>query len=106
MAPTDPDRHSTGMGERIEHQKIDRSRIARKHASQQRPAHLLEIVVDDNRCSIGGRLNYLDDLAETSEVGDWKMLDYRMACAWTPVQGWLIVEGDTLTLTTAGLAAG
>ena len=34
------------------------------------------------------------------------MLDYRMACAYAVSQGWLIVEGDTLTLTTAGLAAG
>jgi hypothetical protein len=47
----------------------------------------------------------LDDLAETSEVGDWKMPDFRMACSYAASQGWLIVEDDVLTLTTAGLAA-
>ena len=48
----------------------------------------------------------LDDLAETSEVGDWKMPDFKAACAYAASQGWLIVEDDVLTLTTAGLAAG
>ena len=47
----------------------------------------------------------LDDLAETSEIGDWKMPDFKAACAYAASQGWLIVEDDTLTLTTAGLAA-
>jgi hypothetical protein len=28
-----------------------------------------------------------------------------MACAYAVSQGWLIVSGDVLTLTTAGLAA-
>jgi hypothetical protein len=42
---------------------------------------------------------------DTSEVGDWKMPDFRMACAYAASQGWLIVQDDTLTLTTAGLAA-
>jgi hypothetical protein len=47
----------------------------------------------------------LDDPAETSEVGDWKMPDFKMACAYAASQGWLIVSDATLTLTTAGLAA-
>ncbi len=64
---------------------------------------LLEIVVYDKRCRIGGTLT-LDDLAET-EVGDWKMPDFRMACSFAVSQGWLIVENDALTLTTAGLGA-
>ena len=58
----------------------------------------------DKRCRIGGKLT-LDDLAETSEVGDWKMPDFRPACAYAASQGWLIVQDDAVTLTTAGLAA-
>ena len=65
---------------------------------------LLEIVVYDKSCRIGGTLT-LDDLAETSEVGDWKMPEFKTACAYAVSQGWLIVEDDALTLTTAGLAA-
>ena len=66
---------------------------------------LLEIIVYDRRCRIGGTLT-LDELAETSEVGDWKMPDFTMACACAVSQGWLIVEDDALTLTTAGLRTG
>ena len=55
-------------------------------------------------CRIGGTLT-LDDLAETSEIGDWKMPDFKAACTYAASQGWLIVEDDTLTLTTAGLGA-
>ena len=46
----------------------------------------------------------LDDL-ETTDIGDWKMPDYKAACAYAASQGWLIIENDILTLTTAGLAA-
>ena len=31
--------------------------------------------------------------------------DFKMACSYAASQGWLIVEEDGLTLTTAGLAA-
>jgi hypothetical protein len=65
---------------------------------------LLEIIVYDKCCRIGGTLS-LDDLAETSEIGDWKMPDFRMACAYAASQGWLIVQDDAVTLTMAGLAA-
>jgi hypothetical protein len=65
---------------------------------------LLKIVVYDKGCRIGEKLT-LDDLAETSEVGDWKMADFRSACSYAASQGWLIVSDDMLTLTTAGLAA-
>ena len=61
-------------------------------------------MVYGKRCRIGGTLT-LDDLAETSEIGDWKMPDFKAACTYAASQGWLIVEDDTLTLTTAGLAA-
>jgi hypothetical protein len=63
----------------------------------------LEIAVYDKQCGIGATLT-VDDLAET-EVGDWKMPDFRAACSYAVSQGWLIVGDDTLTLTTAGLAA-
>jgi hypothetical protein len=43
------------------------------------------------------RRQTLDDLSEL-EIGDWKMPDAAS-------QGWLIVEDDALTLTTAGLVA-
>ncbi len=52
-----------------------------------------------------GAMPPLDDLAETSEIGDWKMPDFKAACSYAVSQGWLIVQHDTLTLTTAGLAA-
>jgi hypothetical protein len=64
---------------------------------------LLRIVVYDKCCRIGGRLT-LDDLAE-SEIGDWKMPDFKAACAYAASQGWLIVQDDVLTLSRAGLAA-
>jgi hypothetical protein len=65
---------------------------------------LLEIVVYGKCCRIGGTLT-LDYLAETSEVGDWKMPDFKAACAYAVSQGWLIVQDDAVTLTTAGLGA-
>jgi hypothetical protein len=43
------------------------------------------------------------DLAETSDVGDWKVPDFKTACSYAVSQGWLIVADDALTLTTAGL---
>jgi hypothetical protein len=95
------------MGEHIEQQGIRRPCTARKHPSKQTAEtigrRLLGIVVYDKRCRIGGRLT-LDDLAE-SETGDWKMPDFKAACAYAASQGWLIVEDDAVTLTVAGLAA-
>jgi hypothetical protein len=71
------------MGEHTEQRITDRPRIARKRPSKQTlevlGRRLLEIVVYDKRCRIGGTLT-LDDLTET-EIGDWKMPDFRMACA-------------------------
>jgi hypothetical protein len=46
----------------------------------------------------------MGDLAD-SEIGDWKMADFRAACVFAASQGWLAVEGDEVTLTTAGLRA-
>jgi hypothetical protein len=56
------------------------------------------------RCWIGATLT-LDDLAETSDIGDWKMPAFKTACTYAVSQGWLIFEDDVLTLMTAGLAA-
>jgi hypothetical protein len=64
---------------------------------------LLAIIVYEKCCRVGGTLS-LDDLAET-EIGDWKMPQFRAACAYAASQGWLIVQDDVLTLTTAGLRA-
>jgi hypothetical protein len=95
------------MGERTEQRITERRRIARKRQGKHSPEamgrRLLEIVVYDKRCRIGGKLT-LDDLAET-EVGDWKMPDFKAACSYAASQGWLIVGADVVTLTTAGLAA-
>ena len=95
------------MGEHVEDRNTGRLRIARKRPSKQKPEttgrKLLEIVVYEKACRIGGKLS-LDDLAET-EIGDWMMPQFRAACAYAASQGWLIVQDDTLTLTTAGLAA-
>ena len=100
----DPERRNA---RKIELQKIDHPRIARKRRIKRTPQtmgrRLLEIVVYGKLCRIGGTLT-LDNLAETP-IGDWKMPDFKAACAYATSQGWLIVEDDALTLTTAGLAA-
>jgi hypothetical protein len=83
-------------------------RIAQKRPGKQEPEaiarRLLQIAVYDKSCRIGGAVT-LDDLADTSEVGDWKMPDFKAACAYAASQGWLVVHDDGLTLTVAGLAA-
>ena len=95
------------MGEHIEHRNTGRPRIARKHPSKQ-PAEatgrrLLEIIVYEKCYRIGGKLS-VNDIVET-EIGDWKMPDFKAACAYAASQGWLMVEDDVLTLTTAGMRA-
>ena len=89
-------------------QIAERTRNARKRPAKQTAEalarRLLRIVVYDKQCRIGGTLT-LNELAETSEVGDWKMPDFKAASAYAVSQGWLIVVDDTLMLTTAGLAA-
>ena len=64
---------------------------------------LLEIVVYTKHCRVGDRLT-LDDL-EVTEIGDWKMPEFRSACGYAASQGWLVVANDTVTLTTAAMAA-
>jgi hypothetical protein len=93
------------MGEHTE-QGTRRNRVARRHPNKTPETlgrRLLEIVVYDRHCQIGGTLT-LDDLAET-EIGDWSMPDFKAACAYAASQGWLIVQDDAVTLTRAGLAS-
>jgi hypothetical protein len=79
----------------------------RKHPTKQTPEtmgrRLLEIVVYDKHCRIGRTVS-LNDLAET-EIGDWKMPDFKAACAHAVGQGWLSVKDDMVTLTVAGSRA-
>src|SRR6202162_2465206 len=79
---------------------ISRNRSGRR-TTEATGRRLLEVVVYGKCCRIGGTLT-LDDLAETSEIGDWKMPDFKLACTYAASQGWLIVQNDALTLTTAG----
>jgi hypothetical protein len=109
LATSGLDRYPKAMGEHTDHRITGRPRIARKRPGEQTAEaigrRLLRIVVYDKRCRIGATLT-LCDLAETSEVGDWKMPDFKTACSYAVSQGWLIVIDDVLTLMTAGLAAG
>ena len=95
------------MGEHIEHGNSGRPRTARKHPSKQTAEaigrRLLEIIVYEKSYRIGGKLS-VNDIAEI-EIGDWKMPDFKAACAYAASQGWLMVEDDVLTLTTAGMRA-
>ena len=65
---------------------------------------LLRIVVYDKRCRIGGTLS-LDDLAETSEVGDWLMPDDSMELLGHGEPGLADRRGRCATPTTAALGA-
>jgi hypothetical protein len=96
------------MGEHVTQQNIVRHRVNTNCPRKQTPEaigrRLLDVIVYGKSCRIGGKVS-VDDLVETSEIGDWKMPDFKMACTYATSQGWLIVQDDTLTLTTAGLAA-
>ena len=95
------------MGEHSAQVIFDRSRISRKQPGQQTAAalgrRLLEIIVYRQNCRTGGHVS-VDDL-DATDIGDWKMSDYKAACAYAASQGWLVIENDILTLTTAGLAS-
>ncbi len=78
-------------------------KLPRKQTPQELGRRLLDVIVYEKGYRIGGTL-CLDDL-EATDIDDWKMPDYKAACAYAVSQGWLIIESDTLTLTTAGLAA-
>jgi hypothetical protein len=65
---------------------------------------LLNVIVYDKRYCIGGKLT-LNDLIETTAIGDWKISDFEAARTYAVAQGWLVFEGESLRLTTAGSAA-
>ena len=94
------------MGEHAEQQNTNRRSInthrPRRQTAEALGRKLLDVIVSKS-CRIGGTLT-LDDLAE-SEIGDWKMPDFRAACAYAASQGWLVVQDDAVTLAVAGLAA-
>ena len=96
------------MGEHTAQHNNGRSWLDRKRPKKATPEvigrKLLEVIVYGKSCRIGARLD-LDDLAVTSEIGDWKMADFKLACSYAASQGWLSVDGDKLTLTTAGYAS-
>ena len=100
-------RYSPCVREHIEQRSPRRAGSVARRPGKQSPEtighRLLEIVVYDKCCKIGGSLR-LDDLAD-SEIGDWTMPNYRTACRYAAYQGWLIIGDDTLTLTIAGLRA-
>ena len=96
------------MGEHAAQRITDQPGGGRKGSSTPTPQalgrQLLDILVYANRCRIGDKLT-LDDLVETSKIGDWKMPDFKIACAYAASQGWLVIEDDALMLTSAGSAA-
>jgi hypothetical protein len=95
------------MGEHTTQMAFDshrsRRELPRKQTAKELGRRLLDVIVYEKGYRIGGTL-CLDDL-DATDIGDWKMPDYKAACAYAVSQGWLIIERDTLTLTTAGLAA-
>ena len=96
------------MGEQITPQNVGRrwssGNRPRKQTAEAVGRRLLDVIVYAKGCRVGDKV-ILDDLAETSEVGDWKMPDFKIACAYATSQGWLVIDRDTLMLTTAGSAA-
>ena len=64
---------------------------------------LLEILVYERCCRLGDSVQ-TDEVVET-EIGDWKMPEFKGCCHYAASQGWLTIEGDCLTLAVAGIAA-
>jgi hypothetical protein len=89
---------------------LDSSRRGRTNSAggEQRPQvlarRLLETLVYQLSRRAGGSVR-IDDLVDTTEIGDWKMPEFKTCCAYAVSQGWLIVEEDSLILTNAGTAA-
>jgi hypothetical protein len=90
------------MGENIHQQTAKTRREAL--AAEPIARKLLDVIVYDKGCRIGDRLT-LDDLIETTDIGDWKMSAFETARTYAAAQGWLAIEGESMRLTTAGSAA-
>lgn len=80
-----------------------RSGKARDNAAQL--GHkLLDILVYEEFCREGSRRT-IQDLADIPSVADWMMPDLRAAIGYAASQGWIVSDGDSMTLTAAGMAA-
>ena len=70
------------MGENIAQQNIGRGPTRRKRPGTPKAEaigrNLLNIIVYAKGCRVGDKV-VLDDLAETFEIGDWMMPDFKMA---------------------------
>jgi hypothetical protein len=95
------------MGEHTTQPVFDGHQTTRKQPRPQTTKdfgrRLLDFVVYEKGYRIGGTPT-LDDL-EATDIGDWKMSAYKAACGYAVSQGWIVIENDTLRLTTAGLVA-
>jgi hypothetical protein len=90
------------MGENI-HQRTGKTRTEARTA-EPIARKLLDAIVYDKGCRVGDQLT-LDDLIETTDIGDWKMSVFETARTYAVAQGWLVIEGNSMRLTTAGSAA-
>jgi hypothetical protein len=90
------------MGENIQ-QRTGKTRTE-AHTAEPTARKLLHAIVYDKGCRVGDKLT-LDDLIETTDIGDWKMSVFETARTYAAAQGWLVIEGDSMRLTTAGSAA-
>jgi hypothetical protein len=90
------------MGENI-HQWAAKARTE-AHTAEPIARKLLDVIVYSKGCRIGDKLT-LDDLIETTDIGDWKMSAFETARTYAIAQGRLVIEGDSMRLTTAGSAA-
>jgi hypothetical protein len=90
------------MGENI-HQQTAKTRTE-AFAAEPIARMLLDAIVYDEGCRVGDQLT-LDDLIETTDIGDWKMSVFETARTYAVAQGWLVIEGNSMRLTTSGSAA-
>jgi hypothetical protein len=90
------------MGENIQ-RRTDKIRME-AHTAEPIARKLLGAIVYDKGCRVGDKLT-LDDLIETTDIGDWKMSVFETARTYAAAQGWLVIEGESMGLTTAGSAA-
>jgi hypothetical protein len=65
---------------------------------------LLNIIVYD-KCCRGGDTVGFDELIMIYEKNGWELSRFVMARTYAAAQGWIVIEGKSLRLTTAGLAA-
>ena len=74
------------------------------YRSQALARRMLEVLVYELCCRAGDAVR-IDEVADTTEVGDWMMPEFKACRDYAVSQGWLIVEEGSLILTNAGMAA-